>query len=70
YLNTLRYTNSIVINAIVSLSNARLQRNATLYGKKMGICDIAQDVKLYTKSAFGTSSPQYKQISKLRFTRH
>ena len=30
--------------------------------------DIALDSKAYIKSAFGGTSPQYKQVSKLKFT--
>ncbi len=69
YLEQLRATNSDVIAEEVALSNARLQRNALLYGEKTGIYFVAKDVKLYVKSAFGATSPQYKQISGLQFTR-
>jgi len=31
--------------------------------------DVAQDTKQYVKSLFGASSPQYKQVSGLKFTR-
>jgi len=69
YLNTLRSTNSAVLTQEVEWSNARIQRDQFLYYTKTCICDVAQDVKQYTKAAFGLSSPQYKQISGLRFVR-
>lgn len=34
-----------------------------------GLVDIVDDVKKYVKSLFGASTPQYKQISGLKFTR-
>ena len=69
YLEQLRMTNSAVVMAEVALSNARIQRDTFLYGVKTGICDVAQDVKQYVKAVFGANSPQYKQISGLRFTK-
>ena len=34
-----------------------------------GMVDTALDVKTYVKSVFGASSPQYKQVSALKFTK-
>ena len=56
-----------VLAATVPLSNARIARNEVLYKEKTGLVDTAFDVKVYIKSLFGASSPQYKQISKLAF---
>ena len=60
--------NTAVINATTDLSNARINRNKVLYFKSTGLYDIAQEVKKYVKSVFGASSPQYKQVSKIKFT--
>lgn len=67
-LNSMRAANEAVTNAYISLSNSRLKRNEILYKKNTGLYDIAQEVKKYIKSAFGATSPQYKQVNSLRFT--
>uniref|UniRef100_UPI0032178E2B hypothetical protein n=1 Tax=uncultured Draconibacterium sp. TaxID=1573823 RepID=UPI0032178E2B len=66
---TLNDKNNAVINAEVVLSNARIERNQILYTPTNGLCDIALFVKNYVKAVFGATSPQYKQISKLKFTK-
>lgn len=65
--NDLTAKNAAVLAATVPLSNARISRNEILYKEKTGLVDTAFDVKVYVKSLFGASSPQYKQISKLAF---
>ena len=65
--NDLLAKNAAVLAATVPLSNARISRNDVLYKEKTGLVDTAFDVKVYIKSLFGASSPQYKQISKLAF---
>lgn len=49
------------------LSNARLSRNNVLYQNETGLVPIAFDVKKYVKSVYGASSPQYAQISGIKF---
>ena len=66
--NDLKTKNSAVINATIPLSNARISRNDILYKENTGLVSIANDVKAYVKSVFGATSPQYKQISALKFT--
>jgi hypothetical protein len=39
-----------------------------IYNELTGLVDISFDVKLYVKSVFGATSPQYKAISGLKFT--
>ena len=65
----LKSTNNAVINAGVTLSNARINRDMILYRDTTGVCDIALAVKNYVKAVFGANSPQYKQISGLKFSR-
>ena len=60
--------NNDVLTAAVQLSNARIARNDVLYKPLTGLVDVAAQAKLYIKSVFGATSPQYKQISKLNFT--
>ena len=67
--NQLKEKNSEVILPIVQLSNSRITRNKILYSENTGLVDVALDSKTYIKSIFGATSPQYKQISKLRFIR-
>jgi hypothetical protein len=69
-LANLRALNSAAINAQALLSNARIARNKTLFAEPNGILPIAYEVKNYVKSVFGINSPEYKQISNLRFTRN
>jgi hypothetical protein len=63
----------LVISAAKSADSkaeaARLQRDIILYTDKTGLVDIALDSKLYVKSAYGATSPQYKSISGILFTR-
>ena len=65
----LKEKNTEVILPIVQLSNSRIARNKILYSENTGLVDVALDSKTYIKSIFGATSPQYKQISKLRFIR-
>ena len=67
--DSLRAKNTDVITAEVQLSNARLARNDIQDRPLTGLVDIALDAKTYIKSVFGATSPQYKQVSKLRFVK-
>ena len=69
YLGELQTANTNVINAEVAYSNARISRNSVLYSENTGLVDIASDVKKYVKAIFGATSPQYKQISGIKFTK-
>jgi hypothetical protein len=62
--------NSAVINATTQLSNARIERNRILYSPQSGVIDVALTCKTYARALFGTTSPQYRQISGLPFTKH
>jgi hypothetical protein len=68
-IDRLRTANTNVINSYTVYSNAMISRDAVLYAIDTGLVDIALDVKKYVKSVFGATSPQYKQVSKLEFTR-
>ena len=63
----LRAKNTAVVETTTPLSNARIARNDVMYKPLSGLVDIAFDSKVYIKSVFGPSSPQYKQVSKLEF---
>jgi hypothetical protein len=66
-LTNLRTTNTAVINAYTAVSNARIARNTALYNETAGLCIVAKEVKMYIKSLYGATSPQYKQVSALEF---
>lgn len=66
--NDMYAKNKAVVSATASLNNARINRDLTLYAPLTGVVDISVDVKNYVKSAFGATSPQYKEISGLLFS--
>ncbi len=68
YYDDLMAKNQVVINAETALNNLRITRNIVLYKEITGITDVATAVKLYIKSVFGATSPQYRQVSSLKFT--
>ena len=68
-LTDLKAKNTAVTTAEVPLNNARIARNDVLYKTNTGLVDIALDVKTYIKSVYGATSPQYKKISKIKFTK-
>ena len=63
----LKAKNTAVVETTTPLSNARIARNDIMYKPLLGLVDISFDTKVYIKSLFGASSPQYKQVSKLEF---
>ena len=68
FRDNLQTNNTNVINAEVAYSNARISRDNLLYSKDTGLVEVAMDVKNYVKSVFGATSPQYKQVSGIKFT--
>ena len=65
----LKRVNSAFVSADAAAEAARQKRYNILYGAKTGLVDVAMDSKLYVKSAYGATSPQYKSISGILFTR-
>ena len=59
--------NTAVATAYTNISNSRISRNETLYTNEDGIVKTASEVKKYVKSVFGASSPQYNQVSGIKF---
>ncbi len=66
---TMLTLNNAVGTAFTGISNARMTRNKGLYTVKTGLVAIAEGVKDYVKSIYGYKSPEYKQISKIQFTK-
>ena len=61
--------NTAVATAYTNISNSRIARNETLYTSENSIYEIAGEVKKYVKSVFGASSPQYNQVSGIKFNK-
>jgi len=68
HYNELKRLNDAVVNTKQIHDNAMLLRYGIFYQDNTGLVDLGLDTKSYIRSLFGASSPQYKQISKLRFT--
>jgi len=66
-LDTMKTSNTDLINSYTNWSNTRIQRNNTLYNALTGLVQTALEVKKYVKSVFGATSAQYKQVSGLVF---
>ena len=59
--------NNQVGTQYAAISNARIARDKGLYTDKTGLVPIALEVKDYIKSVFGATSPEYKQVSGIKF---
>lgn len=66
---TLAAKNQLVADAFTTVTNARIARNEILYNNPAGIYYIANSVKQYVKSVFNASSPQYKDVTAIKFTK-
>ena len=69
YQQQLIAANLAATNAYTPYSNAIIAQDETLYTPETGLIDLAYTTKNYIKSAFGASSPQYAQVSGIKFTR-
>jgi hypothetical protein len=59
--------NKKVIEAWPAVDNARIKRDKILYSATGG-ADLSAKVKQYVRSVFGGDSPEYHQVSGLKFT--
>ncbi len=50
------------------LNNKLNERNQILYADGTGLYTIAQNVKKYVKGLYGATSPEYSNVSKIKFT--
>ena len=69
-LEVYKAKNNEVVIAEAALTNARQIRYQVLHTDNTGLVDIALAAKLYVKSVFGANSAQYKQVSRISFTKH
>jgi hypothetical protein len=63
----LKDKNEQVAVAYTAVSNARIERNKTLYKDDSGLVDTAGEVKKYVKSVYGATSPEFGQIKGIKF---
>ncbi len=63
----LKNKNEQVAVAYTAVSNARIERNKTLYNDDTGLVDTAGEVKKYVKSVYGATSPEFGQIKGIKF---
>lgn len=61
--------NNEVKAGVVPYNNAVIARNKALYMEKTGLCDVGQTSKDYIRSTFGFSSPEFKLVTKIKFTK-
>jgi len=59
--------NNNVKTAQTAYHTSMATRTKVLYDPATGLVQIAKEVKAYVKSAFGASSPQFKQVNKTHF---
>lgn len=69
YQQQLIAANQTVKDVFTPFSNAQIALDQTLYTSEIGLIDLAYSTKNYIKSAFGAVSPQYRQVSGIKFTR-
>ena len=61
-LASLEDMNQRVAQARTNWSNARLQRDASMYGQEQSLSSLTRAVKSYLRAIFGLHSPQYDQV--------
>lgn len=69
FINEMEDANQTAIDSSTALSNARINRNAVLFAEPDGLVPVADAVKVYLRSLFKVSAPEYKQVSKLQFSK-
>lgn len=67
YANQLKNANDEINDAVVQVTNKRMERNNLLYNATTGLVDTALDCKKYIKGLYGASSPQFKTINSINF---
>lgn len=67
FISELESVNTAIKTAYIPYKTAMQDRDVLLYAPQKGLVDIALTVKIYIKSVFGPSSPEFKQVNKLSF---
>lgn len=68
-LANLKTLNASAYTSYVKVSNARIARNKVLYENPDALVTLAKAVKAYIKGKFGATSPEYAQISAIKFVK-
>jgi hypothetical protein len=68
-LTNLKTLNTAAYTSAAKVSNARIARNKILYENPDALIILAKAVKAYIKGKFGASSPEYGQVSSIKFTK-
>jgi hypothetical protein len=68
-VNELTALNRKVSEARVTWSNARIDRNNTMYSETLSMFETGRAVKKYVRAIYGPQSQQYAQIKNLSFTK-
>lgn len=68
-LVNLKTVNTAAYTSYAKVSNARIARNKILYENPDALIVLAKAVKAYIKGKFGASSPEYGQVSSIKFTK-
>ena len=68
-LANLKTANTAAYTSYAKVSNARIARNKILYDNPDALIVLAKAVKAYIKGKFGASSPEYGQVSSIKFTK-
>ena len=63
----LKSKNASVASSDIQLTKARNSRMTVFYTPSTGLAIAGQEAKSYIKGVFGAKSPEYKQVSKLKF---
>ncbi|HEY3429504.1 MAG TPA: hypothetical protein VGK39_02430, partial [Cyclobacteriaceae bacterium] len=66
-LALLNKLNQQVTDAHIAWSNARINRNYTLYQSTQSVYKVMQAVRKYLRAIFGLDSEQYAQVKALKF---
>ena len=69
-LKTMQDSNKSINIAYAEVSNARIARNELFYDSNTSLYNTAMEVKKYIKSVFGAASPQFKQVSGIKFSNY
>ena len=68
YKNSLVSSTQSVDQTEAELNNKLIERDQLLYADGTGLYSIAQNVKKYVKSLYGANSPEYTNVSAIKFT--
>lgn len=68
-LANLKTVNTVAYTSYAKVSNARIARNKILYDNSDALIVLAKAVKAYMKGKFGATSPEYGQVSTIKFVK-